>query len=183
MAAVSVSKFTNGSSVIIEIKYHLTISVVWLYEVLLAIVISLITGLVLGKLFVWSDKKKYVETDSYFAARASIAIFIMGITRLLGQDEVLSAFVGGVAFGWKESVSEHRQETLTLSVIVFVLSIAFFIFFGTILPYGRWADLGIGRLIGCTFLIFFLKRIPFILLFKRPLEEIQTKKQVTKRNN
>ena len=151
----------------------------WLYEVLLSLVIAVILGFILGTLFVWSDKKQFVEAESYYSARALIAILVMGTTLLLGQDEILSSFACGVAFGWKESKSEHRQEVLALNVIVFIISIGFFIFFGMCLPYQRWLDLGIGRLIACTALLFFLKRIPAILLFKRPLDEIKTKRQVS----
>ncbi|KAJ9101761.1 hypothetical protein QFC21_003100 [Naganishia friedmannii] len=71
------------------------------YEVALGIVIGSILGYVARKAIKFSEKRGYIDRQSFVAQYISLALLTVGILTLLGSDDLLGAFFCGTAFAWE----------------------------------------------------------------------------------
>lgn len=71
------------------------------YEVALGIVIGSILGFVARKAIKFSEKRGYIDRQSFVAQYISLALLTIGILTLLGSDDLLGAFFCGTAFAWE----------------------------------------------------------------------------------
>ncbi len=46
------------------------------------------------------ERKDLIDRQSYVAQYLSLALFTIGVTTLLGSDDLLAAFASGTAFAW-----------------------------------------------------------------------------------
>lgn len=86
------------------------------YEVFLGILIGSLLGFSARKIMRFSERKNFIDRQSYVAQYVSLAVLsigtflaawerhlltLKGITTLLGSDDLLAAFACGTAFAWE----------------------------------------------------------------------------------
>lgn len=95
-----------------------------------------------------------------------------------GSDGVLAVFVSGIAFSSREPTSEDGRYD-AINGIELILSITFFVFFGSVLPFHTWPAIGVGKLFLFSFSVILLRRLPVVLAFCRLIPELQRTKGTT----
>lgn len=65
------------------------------YQVLLGCTIGAILGYIFRKLMRYSEKLGYIGPESYATQFVSLALLSIGVTTLLGSDDLLAAFAAG----------------------------------------------------------------------------------------
>ncbi|ORY22016.1 Sodium/hydrogen exchanger family-domain-containing protein [Naematelia encephala] len=154
--------------------FYYTIS----YEVLLGIIIGAILGFVARKLMQFAERKRFVDRQSYVAQYVSLAVMSIGITSLLGSDDLLSAFACGCAFAWDGFFNKATEDAVFSNVIDLLFNCAAFIYIGAILPFDQFNDASLGlnwwRLFVLAILILLVRRLPAMLLLYKFIPDIKT---------
>ena len=72
------------------------------------------------------------DRQSYVAQYLSLAILAIGLTTLLGTDDLLDAFSCGTSFAWDGffEINKQTEESIFSSVIDILFNVAAFIFVG-----------------------------------------------------
>lgn len=151
----------------------------WLTAVLLGKVIASIMGGILlgyftGKIVDWLYRHEHVHHRSLLAVSIALALACLGFAKLLHGDGILAVFAAGLAFNWlirkeqghREAQHERIQETTKQ-----FLDVPVFVFFGMVLPFERWWEMGWPVLV-FAMSILLLRRLPVLLLypFVKPLK-------------
>jgi sodium/hydrogen antiporter len=79
-----------------------------------------------------------IDRHSYVAQYLSLAILTIGVTSILGCDDLLAAFACGTAFAWDGFFNEQTEESVFSSVIDTLFNVAAFIFVGAWMPFGQY---------------------------------------------
>jgi NhaP-type Na+/H+ or K+/H+ antiporter len=91
--------------------------ITWAYNIVLGSILGSIIGYSFRHLMKFCERRDLIDRQSYVAQYVSLAILSIGITTLLGSDDLLAAFFAGTAFaydGW--SFSPYSLHVLTCSV-------------------------------------------------------------------
>jgi len=108
----------------------------------------------------------------------SLAILTIGITTLLGSDDLLAAFSCGVAFAWDGFFNQQTEESVFSSVIDILFNIAAFIFVGAWMPFDKFDDklltLEVWRLVVIAILVLILRRLPIMIALYKWIPDIKT---------
>ncbi|GAQ83708.1 sodium hydrogen exchanger [Klebsormidium nitens] len=135
----------------------------WAYEILLGIVMGACYGGFCRLLHTWGRRYKLEEQDSFLAHVIGMALGVLGLVTLVGAEGILAATVAGIAYTAREPQRE-REKYEAKSGIELIIVISYFVFFGAILPYPQWVEIGIGKLILFSLAVIFLRRTPVVLL-------------------
>ncbi|MDF6102877.1 cation:proton antiporter [Gordonia hongkongensis] len=140
--------------------------VVW--QVLGALVIGVVLGVVAGKALRLGDRHGATAHGPVLLFTVILALGILGVAGLLHIDGVLAVFVGGLAFNSVGTGSERTSEVeIDESVNRFAV-LPLFVLLGAALPWQQWSELG-WRAPVLVLTILALRRIPIVLLLRRPL--------------
>ncbi len=128
-------------------------------EVGIAVVTGAVLGFACGKLAERAVQAREVEHVHLLGLGISLSLFVLGTVRLAGGSGILAVFIAALAFSLvlEEHVREELGDVQESITRFFVLPV--FIFFGAVLPWARWAELGIA---GLAF-------VAWVLLVRRPL--------------
>lgn len=153
----------------------------WLYQVVLGVVLGSLLGYGFRKLLQFSNRKGYIDRESYVAQYLAVSIFTIGVTSTIGSDDLLAAFAAGCAISWDGHFHERTENEVFSTVIELVLNCGCFVYIGAWLPFEAFhsPELGITlwRLI-CVFLcILVVRRIPALLLLFPWVPEITSWKE------
>ncbi|KAI0268670.1 Cation/H+ exchanger [Gloeopeniophorella convolvens] len=166
---------TTEASRTVAFEKWLVIS--WLYQVILGIVIGAIIGFLFSRIMRFTHRKGFIDRESYIAQYVALALFTVGITNTLGNDDLLAAFAAGSAISWDGHFNVQIENDAFSSVIDLVLNCACFIYIGAWLPFNQFnlPELGISpwRLVLLMFVILGLRRIPSMLLLYKWIPEIE----------
>ncbi|KAJ2545613.1 hypothetical protein EV175_005805 [Coemansia sp. RSA 1933] len=110
----------------------------WGYHVLLSIGIGAFAGFVARKALRYAETAGWVDKESVLSSSITLALLLVGVCTILGTDSILCCFVAGNSFTWDdwfrvETKDKGLQETLNG-----LLSMSFFIYFGTIIPWSSY---------------------------------------------
>lgn len=72
-----------------------------LYQIALSIVIGLVIGFIARKTLYHSEKNKWCDKESFLVYAIALALFTMGVTGMLGSDDLLACFFAGNSFTWE----------------------------------------------------------------------------------
>jgi len=131
------------------------------------LVIGLAIGWAAGRCLRWAYRQPFSERTSILGSAIALALTVLAIDRLLSTAAVLAVFVAGLAFNRvtarrEDAWHEHIQEAIGR-----FFDIPIFIFFGAVLPWQAWLDLGwAGPALAA--LVLLLRRLPAWFLL-RPL--------------
>ncbi|KAL7408912.1 Sodium/hydrogen exchanger family-domain-containing protein [Mrakia frigida] len=152
--------------------------VTWLYEVALGITIGAILGYVARRLMRFCETRGLIDRQSFVAQYISLAMLSIGVTTLLGSDDLLAAFACGTAFAWDGFFNKQTEESNFSNVIDLLFNTTAFIYIGAILPFDQFNNhdltLSAWRLIVLMISIMFLRRMPVILALYRWIPDIRT---------
>ncbi|KAK5947065.1 hypothetical protein PMZ80_001211 [Knufia obscura] len=146
-----------------------------LWQCALGVVIGAAVGWMAAKALRFSEERGYTQKSTLFVFYFLLAIFSVGVGSTLGLDDFLVAFSAGTAFSWDSWFNEKTHEMRLPSIIDLLLNSTMFIYFGTIIPWGKYTgQINAWKLLACTVLILLFRRLPSMLAIKRFLPEVRS---------
>ncbi|KAK7022027.1 hypothetical protein VNI00_017060 [Paramarasmius palmivorus] len=150
----------------------------WLYQVILGVVIGAALGMGFRYLMKFCQKRDLIDRHSYVAQYISLALLTIGVTTLLGSDDLLAAFSCGAAFAWDGFFNRQTEEAVFSSVIDLLFNIASFVFVGAWMPFGAFGDaeltLSVWRLVVIAILVLLFRRLPAMIALYRWIPDVKT---------
>lgn len=126
----------------------------------------------------YCERHDLIDRKSYVAQYVSLAMFTIGVTTLLGSDDLLAAFACGTAFAWDGFFNRQTEESVFSSVIDLLFNVAAFVFVGAWMPFNQFQvaelTLSVWRLIVIAILILLLRRLPIMIALYRWIPDIKT---------
>ncbi|KIK63818.1 hypothetical protein GYMLUDRAFT_40904 [Collybiopsis luxurians FD-317 M1] len=150
----------------------------WLYQVTLGIFIGACLGFGFRHLMKFCERHNLIDRHSYVAQYISLALGTIGVTTLLGSDDLLSTFACGASFAWDGFFNRQTEEAVFSSVIDLLFNIAAFIFVGAWMPFNEFSNaetsLSVWRLIVIAILVLLFRRLPAVLALYKWIPDIKT---------
>ncbi|PPQ97341.1 hypothetical protein CVT26_006575 [Gymnopilus dilepis] len=150
----------------------------WLYQVILGAVIGSLLGYGFRHLMKFCQRHDLIDRNSYVAQYVSLTMLTIGVTTLLGSDDLLSAFFCGTAFAWDGFFNKQTEESVFSSVIDTLFNVAAFIYVGAWMPFNKFQDaeltLSVWRLIVIAILVLLLRRLPIMVALYKFIPDIKT---------
>ncbi|ODQ65207.1 hypothetical protein NADFUDRAFT_42495 [Nadsonia fulvescens var. elongata DSM 6958] len=160
-----------------EIAYHFIVITI-LYECVFGCVLGVVIGYCGRHAIKFAEKHNLIDRESFLVFYFVLALFCTGVGSIIGVDDLLVAFAAGAAFSWDGWFAKRTEETHVSNVIDLLLNMAFFVYFGAIVPWDQFnqPELGITpwRLVILAILILLVRRIPAVLAFKPLIPDIKT---------
>lgn len=149
-----------------------------LYSCVFGVVLGAVIGYLARHLIKLAEKFDLIDRESFLVYYFCVALFCAGVGTIVGADELLVAFAAGAAFSWDGWFAKQTEESHVSDVIDVLLNTAFFVYFGSIVP---WTDfnndqLGIKawKLVIIAIIILVVRRIPIMLMLKPVIPDIKT---------
>ncbi|TFK22691.1 hypothetical protein FA15DRAFT_671226 [Coprinopsis marcescibilis] len=151
--------------------------ILWLYQIALGILVGALLGFGFRHLMKFCEKRDLIDRHSYVAQYVSLAMFTIGVTTLLGSDDLLAAFACGTAFAWDGFFNRQTEESVFSSVIDLLFNVAAFIFVGAWTPFNKFQDAALGlsvwRLIVIAILVLLFRRLPVMMALYRWIPDVK----------
>lgn len=152
--------------------------ILWLYQIVLGTVIGAVIGFGFRHLMKFGEQHNLIDRHSYVAQYVSLALFTLGVTVLLGSDDLLATFACGTAFAWDGFFNRQTEESNFSSVIDLLFNIATFIYLGAWMPFEHFDDpettIKVWRLIVLAILVLLLRRLPIMIALFKWMPDIKT---------
>ncbi|KAK7044881.1 Na-H-exchanger domain-containing protein [Favolaschia claudopus] len=153
--------------------------ILWLYQVVLGVIIGSLIGFSFRYMMKFSERHSLIDRHSYVAQYVSLALLSIGLTTLLGSDDLLSAFACGAAFAWDGFFNRQTEESVFSSVIDLLFNIAAFVYLGAWMPFSSFQDpngttLEAWRLAVIAVLVLLFRRLPVMIALYRWIPDIKT---------
>ncbi|KAH7139068.1 Sodium/hydrogen exchanger family-domain-containing protein [Dendryphion nanum] len=150
-----------------------------LYECIFGAVFGVLIGYFARRAIRYAHEKDLIDRESFLVFYFVLALFCAGSGSLLGMDDLLVGFACGVGFSNDGWFLEKTEESHVSNVIDLLINLAFFVYFGTIIP---WEQFNAPEVIGLTpwrlvvlgILVLFFRRIPIMLALKPFIPDIKT---------
>ena len=141
-------------------------------EIALSIAIGSLLGFSFRHLMKFCQRRDLIDRQSYVVQYLSLAMLTVGLTTLLGTDDLLAAFICGTSFSWDGFFNKQTG-------IDGLFNIAAFIFVGAWMPFGRFhvntnGRLEVWRLVALAVLILLSRRLPIMMGLYRWIPELRT---------
>ncbi|RXW24370.1 hypothetical protein EST38_g1482 [Candolleomyces aberdarensis] len=149
----------------------------WLYQVLMGAIIGAALGFGFRYLMKFCERMDLIDRHSYVAQYVSLAMFTIGVTTLLGSDDLLAAFACGTAFAWDGFFNKQIEQSVFSSVIDLLFNIAAFIYIGAWMPFDKFQEpdltLTVWRLFVIAVLVLLFRRLPVMLALYRWIPDVK----------
>jgi NhaP-type Na+/H+ or K+/H+ antiporter len=150
-----------------------------LYECIFGAIFGVVIGYAARRAIRYAHEKDLIDRESFLVFYFVLALFCAGAGSMLGLDDLLVGFACGVGFSNDGWFLEKTEESHVSNVIDLLINLAFFVYFGTIVPWNLFNSpviLGITpwRLVVLGLLVLFFRRIPIMLLLKPFIPDIKT---------
>ncbi|KAI8932009.1 hypothetical protein NX059_010905 [Plenodomus lindquistii] len=161
-----------------KVAYH-WICYTILYECLFGALYGVIVGYAARRAIRWAHEKDLIDRESFLVFYFVLALWCAGSGSLLGLDDLLVGFACGVGFSNDGWFLEKTEESHVSNVIDLLINLAFFVYFGAIIPWGQFNSpeiIGLTpwRLVVLGLLVLFFRRIPIMLILKPVIPDIKT---------
>ena len=160
-----------------EVIFHWTCYTI-LYECIFGAIYGFIVGYIGRKLIRAAENAGLIDRESFLVFYFTLALFCAGSGSLLGMDDLLIGFSAGVGFSNDGSYQEKTEESHVSNVIDLLLNLAYFVYFGTIIPWDQFNSPAHGitpwRLVVIALMVIFFRRIPAMLLLKPLIPDVKT---------
>ncbi|KAH7355757.1 Sodium/hydrogen exchanger family-domain-containing protein [Pyrenochaeta sp. MPI-SDFR-AT-0127] len=161
-----------------KVAYHWICYTV-LYECLFGAIYGVVIGYAARRAIRLAHEKDLIDRESFLVFYFVLALWCAGSGSLLGLDDLLVGFACGVGFSNDGWFLEKTEESHVSNVIDLLINLAFFVYFGAIIPWGQFnAPEIIGltpwRLVVLGILVLFFRRIPIMLILKPVIPDIKT---------
>lgn len=149
-----------------------------LYECIFGATYGVLVGYIARRAIKYAHEKDIIDRESFLVFYFVLALFCAGSGSILGIDDLLVGFSCGVGFSNDGWFLEKTEEAHVSNVIDLLINLAFFVYFGTIIPWGQYNSAIIGtspwRLVVIALLVLFFRRIPVMLMLKPLIPDIKT---------
>ncbi|RDL33225.1 uncharacterized protein BP5553_08664 [Venustampulla echinocandica] len=168
----------NYSTAGISIKEWFLITILW--QCTLGLALGLVIGRCANCLLRISDDRGYISSPSFIVFYLLLAMLTIGVGSTLGSNDFLVAFGAGVGFAHDGWFWERTHSLPFPNIINLILNSSMFVFFGSIIPFQKFAprdiapNWGIWQLLLFLFLVLFFRRIPIVLALQRLIPDIRT---------
>eukprot|EP00850_Spirogloea_muscicola_P006996 SM000034S12750 [mRNA] locus=s34:496085:499213:- [translate_table: standard] len=135
---------------------------IWGYQVLLSVLLGILYGFVALFMFYIGVKHDLIDEPSFLAQVIGLALGSLGSIRVIGSDGVLAVFCATMSFSSREPTAEENRYD-AINGIELIITISYFMYFGTLLPWSAWKAIGYGRLVGFALSAAFVRRVPVLL--------------------
>ncbi|KAF1834691.1 Na(+)/H(+) antiporter 2 [Decorospora gaudefroyi] len=152
--------------------------VIVLYECLFGALYGVILGYIARRAIRWAHEYDLIDRESFLVFYFVLALFCAGSGSLLGLDDLLVGFACGVGFSNDGWFLEKTEESHVSNVIDLLLNLAFFVYFGSIIPWELFnsdiTGLSPWRLVVLGLLVLLFRRIPVMLMLKPIIPDLKT---------
>jgi NhaP-type Na+/H+ or K+/H+ antiporter len=150
-----------------------------LYECIFGALYGVLIGYAARRAIRFAHERDLIDRESFLVFYFVLALFCAGSGSLLGTDDLLVGFACGVGFSNDGWFLEKTEESHVSNVIDLLINLAFFVYFGTIVPWEQFNSpdiIGITpwRLVVLGILVLFFRRIPIMLALKPIIPDIKT---------
>ena len=149
-----------------------------LYECIFGAFYGFMVGYIGRHAIKWADRNSLIDRESFLVFYFVLALFCAGSGSLLGMDDLLIGFSAGVGFSNDGWFTEKTEESHVSNVIDLLINLAYFVYFGTIIPWAQYnmPEHGITpwRLVVIALLVIFFRRIPIMLALKPIIPDVKT---------
>lgn len=149
-----------------------------LYECIAGAIFGFAIGYFARHSIKFAERKGLIDRESFLVFYFVLAVFCAGSGSLLGMDDLLIGFAAGVGFSNDGWFTEKTEESHVSNVIDLLLNLAFFVYFGSVIPWEDYnaPDLGLTpwRLVVIALLVIFFRRIPIMLALKPVIPDVKT---------
>ncbi|KAH7343176.1 Cation/H+ exchanger [Rhizoctonia solani] len=140
------------------------------YQVLLGTFLGVLLGWMFRILLKRAESRGLIDRSSYLGQYLSLTLLSLGITALVGGDDLLAAFAAGSAVSWDGHFNEKSHESEFSSIVEVFFNCICFVYIGAWLPFHALAKdvdphLGItpGKMLLLFIAILTLRRIPALV--------------------
>lgn len=149
-----------------------------LYECVFGALYGVIIGYAARRAIRYAHEKDLIDRESFLVFYFVLALFCAGSGSILGLDDLLVGFAAGVGFSNDGWFLEKTEESHVSNVIDLLINLAFFVYFGAIIPWGLYNSPIIGtspwRLVVLAIMVLFFRRIPVMMCLKPIIPDIKT---------
>ena len=160
-----------------DVVFHWTCYTI-LYECIFGAIYGFIVGYIGRRAIQAAENAGLIDRESFLVFYFTLALFCAGSGSMLGMDDLLIGFSAGVGFSNDGVYQEKTEESHISNVIDLLLNLAYFVYFGTIIPWDQYnmPELGITpwRLVVIALFVIFFRRIPAMLLLKPLIPDVKT---------
>jgi Na(+)/H(+) antiporter len=160
-----------------QVAFHwIVISI--LYECVFGAIYGFVIGYIGRRGIRWAEKHDLVDRESFLVFYFVLALFCAGSGSLLGVDDLLVGFAAGVGFSNDGWFTQKTEESHVSNVIDLLLNLAYFVYFGTIIPWDQFNSPELGtaawKLVIIALFVVFFRRIPIMLALKPFIPDIKS---------
>jgi len=149
-----------------------------LYECIFGAVFGFLVGYFARLAVRYAHERELIDRESFLVFYFVLALFCAGAGSMLGADDLLIGFAAGIGFSNDGWFTEKTEESHVSNVIDLLINLAFFVYFGTIVPWPQFNSgilgLDVWRLVVLALLVLFFRRIPVMLALKPLIPDIKT---------
>jgi len=149
-----------------------------LYECVFGAIYGVVVGYIARHAVRFAHERNLIDRESFLVFYFVLALFCAGSGSILGMDDLLVGFACGVGFSNDGWFTEKTEESHVSNVIDLLINLAFFVYFGTIIPWAQFDSSVIGlsawRLVVLAILVLLFRRIPIMLALKPIIPDIKT---------
>ncbi|KAF2204127.1 hypothetical protein GQ43DRAFT_365280 [Delitschia confertaspora ATCC 74209] len=149
-----------------------------LYECVFGAIYGVIIGYIARRLIRFAHERDLIDRESFLVFYFVLALFCAGSGSILGMDDLLIGFAAGVGFSNDGWFLEKTEEAHVSNVIDLLINLAFFVYFGTIIPWELYNSHIIGtspwRLVVLGIFVLLFRRIPIMMMLKPVIPDIKT---------
>lgn len=149
-----------------------------LYECIFGAFYGFMIGYIGRHAIRWADDKSLIDRESFLVFYFVLALFCAGSGSMLGMDDLLIGFSAGVGFSNDGWFTEKTEESHVSNVIDLLINLAYFVYFGTIIPWDQYNSPAHGitpwRLVVIALFVILFRRIPIMMALKPIIPDVKT---------
>jgi NhaP-type Na+/H+ or K+/H+ antiporter len=149
-----------------------------LYECVFGAIFGFTIGYISRRGIRWAEKHDLIDRESFLVFYFVLALFCAGSGSILGVDDLLVGFAAGVGFSNDGWFTQKTEESHVSNVIDLLLNLAYFVYFGTIVPWEQFNSPELGtaawRLVIIAIFVILFRRIPIMLALKPIIADIKS---------
>lgn len=160
-----------------EVTFHWIVYTI-LYECIFGAIYGFLIGYLARHGIKYAEKHEMIDRESFLVFYFVLALWCAGSGSILGVDDLLVGFACGVGFSNDGWFTNKTEEAHVSNVIDLLLNLAYFVYFGTIIPWEQYNDASLGlsawRLVVIAIFVIFFRRIPIMMALKPLIPDIKT---------
>lgn len=160
-----------------EVTFHWIVYTI-LYECIFGAIFGFLIGYFARHGIKFAEKRDLIDRESFLVFYFVLALFCAGSGSILGVDDLLVGFACGVGFSNDGWFTNKTEESHVSNVIDLLLNLAYFVYFGTIIPWEQFNDSDLGltawKLVVIALFVIFFRRIPIMMALKPLIPDIKT---------